>query len=1078
MRTAVCCILKNENHYIREWVEWYKNIGFTNVILYDNNDSDGEKLDEVIVDFINDGFAIIKDVRGKSKQQMPCYQSCYEEVSNKYDWIAFFDSDEFLEFDKNKNIDGFLGEEIFKEADFIKVCWKNFSDNGLVHVENNDYSIKRFTKTIEEKSQTAYLANRSTKIIVRTNLPNFHFFMEPGGEHGWHLPFKSVDCHGNSCDNKTQVIGERIWDNAWLNHYRFKTLEEFCTIKLSRLYAHCDANVGKLMLSKNEFFDYNEWTIEKDNLYHKFVGCDIVCCILNYKNDDNAVVWYNRCKNHYKTFLLDSYHLENGDVDKFPIHNDNIIFTENIYFGGQTIKSIELLREYDGKYLVAITSDVLCDDNNFIALTNALNNVILDGTIGVWEPSANNGSMCNGASVVIPTNIHQYCHGTGRMRDVVCGEGFFEVTKREICDYIYGYITPLDNKYGWGINDAYNRIARKFGLRVVIDDSVIVHHPQGTSYNNQDAKAEYDRFKLRFKEIGLEEQQDKEQHELKTLVCCIGRNENKYIREYVDWYKNLGVTNICLYDNNFDGDDDFNDVIKQDIDDGYVIYNNWRNKKDCQIEAYNDCYSRFGNDYDWILFIDCGDEYLELQHCKTINEYLTMPQFVNFDMIHVNLLTVGDNGLVKYDNRPLHVRFPEEIDHNTKIAYDFPENFHVSSIVRGGRNDVIFNKVGWSHTPVSDTLRCCNNIGFTVDGKSPFCPMDFTLAYFRHYTTKTAEEYVEKMKRGFPDQIWDGSRIKNLIETRFFKTNIVTQEKIDVFKKAFDLDFSYLLDKKYDGPKSDDVKIYSLCFEKKSFKFIDDEYVTPLQVGAANGTDVCELKDNVGDNISGINYFFIENTGTYWIWKNVNGAKYKGQMQYRRPLFGVNENMDIDKLFEQFDVITCAPFYHKEHNKPTQEEPMFIPANTVEEGYAFSNCIDDLYILEMVIKFYFPEYSEDYDKYIKNSDRLYYSNGFIMRSQDYDNYASFLFSCLNLYAQMANIKTPQDLVEHVRYNLEVGKYKKYQQHEINDRVLRWQCSICGFLSERIWTLWVQHNFRHSRICELPYLKMEPDKMYT
>ena len=38
MKTAVIAIAKNENHYIREWVEYNKGIGFTNVILYDNFD--------------------------------------------------------------------------------------------------------------------------------------------------------------------------------------------------------------------------------------------------------------------------------------------------------------------------------------------------------------------------------------------------------------------------------------------------------------------------------------------------------------------------------------------------------------------------------------------------------------------------------------------------------------------------------------------------------------------------------------------------------------------------------------------------------------------------------------------------------------------------------------------------------------------------------------------------------------------------------------------------------------------------------------------------------------------------------
>ena len=47
---------------------------------------------------------------------------------------------------------------------------------------------------------------------------------------------------------------------------------------------------------------------------------------------------------------------------------------------------------------------------------------------------------------------------------------------------------------------------------------------------------------------------------MKTLLCCIGRRENDYIREFVEYNKVLGFTNICLYDNNYDGEEDFHEV--------------------------------------------------------------------------------------------------------------------------------------------------------------------------------------------------------------------------------------------------------------------------------------------------------------------------------------------------------------------------------------------------------------------------------------------------------------------------------------------------------------------------------------
>ena len=157
---------------------------------------------------------------------------------------------------------------------------------------------------------------------------------------------------------------------------------------------------------------------------------------------------------------------------------------------------------------------------------------------------------------------------------------------------------------------------------------------------------------------------------------------------------------------------------------------------------------------------------------------------------------------------------------------------------------------------------------------------------------------------------------------------------------------------------------------------------------------------------------------------------------------------------------------------------MIISADTVEQGYAFSNCLDDLLILEMAVKMYYPDYADDYDKYIKKGPNLYYSNGFIMKAEDYDRYCEFLFNCLNGYLKLADIKSEKDLIEHVKYNLEVGKYQRYPDPKrVPAEAIKWQCSIGGFLSERLWTLWLQHNFSDDKVLKLPYIKME-EKMYT
>ena len=820
-----------------------------------------------------------------------------------------------------------------------------------------------------------------------------------------------------------------------------------------------------------QFIDYDAF----DNL-----KTEVTFAILNYGNDENAALWYRRFKDYFDTYIIDTKCLDNGLDNPFGEFGDDphILLEHNVYNGGQRIITYNKMVEDGTKWMMTVDSDVEMRDEKYVtALINSVQKVVQSNDIGVYEPSAEPGSKCMGQTGFIAENLHQFKQGSNGFRAVEGGEGWFRLVRKDIADRIYPFQNFEDNKYGWG-GEAHYYLAKQMGLKTVIDDTVTLFHPQGMSYPNTEAVEERKRFMQRFPELGIEEPKYKTAEEIKTLICCIGKNENRYVRHYVEWYRNLGITHIRLYDNNDPDGERFEDVIGDYINDGFVEIVDVRGQKVIQLKCYTDCYAEMKNDYDWILFIDCGDEYLTFTRQMTVGQYLAMPQFRNYDMIHVNLMTFGDCGKTDVTDEPLWVRFPDPIPADRCIAYNFPEDMHVSSIIRGGLDNIKWEGKGFTHTPSPNNLRCCNNVGFYVDSESPFAPVDFQIAAFRHYTTKMAREYCEKMRRGFPDQLWDGSRVKNLIETRFFRTNEVTKEKVQIFKDELGIDVSYLLPKEEAiVSKRDDIKVYSLCYTRKNFDFINTDCITPLQVGAANGTDVCRTKDNTGDNISDKNYLYIENTGTYWIWKNVHDVKIKGQMQYRRPFSGITE-LDIEKTLEKYDVITCEPFYHPDHKTPTEKEPMVIPADTVEQGYAFSNCVDDLYVLEMAIKAFYPDYAEDYDKYIKNGPNLYYSNGFIMKAEDYDRYCEFLFKCLDGYLTMTGIHSQKELEEHVKYNLEVGKYPRYEgNRNIPERAFKWQCSILGFLSERVWTLWLQHNFKDEKILKIPYEKQE-EGMYT
>lgn len=560
---------------------------------------------------------------------------------------------------------------------------------------------------------------------------------------------------------------------------------------------------------------------------------------------------------------------------------------------------------------------------------------------------------------------------------------------------------------------------------------------------------------------------------MRTLLCCIGRLENDYIREYVEYYKNLGFTNICLYDNNRDGEDDFHDVIGDYIDSGFVILKDYRNKIACQIQSYQECYDEYGHDYDWIAFFDI-DEFLTFTKDKTIEEYLNRTEFNPYNSIQINWMCYGDGGMLRNDGRPLLERITEPLDKDFKTAYPIPENFHTKTILRGG-----LNNVKWGPDPhvVYTVKESCNAVGKEITvRKNPFVPYNYDLAYLKHFSTKTVDEYCNKMLRGFPDRNNNVKEIPYLVKTRFFHYNELTEEKAEIVKKRLNVDLDYLVKRK-NIKKRKDVQIFNLCYSKKDYAFKEDSVITPLQVGAANGTDVCDLKDNTGENASSGNFFYIENTGTYWIWKNINDAKYKGQMQYRRLLHGIDENTDFEEIFKDHDVITCVPYHYPDHDTPQKDPKGYIPAKTVEKGYAFSNCFMDLSMLESVIKTNFPEYREDYDKYIKKGEDLYYSAGYIMRSEDYDRYAQFLFNCLGLWLKQTRIQTKEDLYFHVGRNFGMGFYSQRYPNpmDVPKPIIDYQTRIGGYLGERIFTLWIKHNFKPERIYETPYDKQEENQ---
>lgn len=268
LKTAVVCIVKNEGQYLREFVEYYKNLGFTRIIMYDNNDIDGETVYPVINDYIASGYVILYNVRGLRAIQMAAYYEAYNKYYKEYDWFAFIDCDERIVLNRHKNISEYLSQERFNDAEGITLFWKCYTDGNMIYNDGRPL-MHRFTEE-SKTNRVLNVINKFSKYIIRGNIDkvanNSNYFFDP---HAMPLD-KMYDCNGNKYTVFYCPKNDPVYGDAYVNHYMTKTISEF----IKQKYLNTAGTSGKIRDDFSYFFSVNEITQEKLD-YIKSKGIEI-----------------------------------------------------------------------------------------------------------------------------------------------------------------------------------------------------------------------------------------------------------------------------------------------------------------------------------------------------------------------------------------------------------------------------------------------------------------------------------------------------------------------------------------------------------------------------------------------------------------------------------------------------------------------------------------------------------------------------------------------------------------------------------------------------------------------------------
>ena len=266
MNFLICAIIKNENLYLREWVEYHLNLGFDKIILYDNNDITGEIPNIVVQDYINCGKVEIICYRGVKTfnkywgVQSCAYNDCLSRYKNTDNWIAFIDIDEFIFIEKYTKIQYLFEKMPYEKYDTVLLSWLTYGDSGLLYYENKPV-LERFTVPAKDFIYAdGYNYNTLVKSITKPN-DNTLF-----GYANAHCPSTNAcNVHGVKCivDNRCNKLTGSHHHIMYIKHYYTKSLTEFLYRKI--VYKKY------FKISMELYKSGNDWTNEHEKIYKQFL---------------------------------------------------------------------------------------------------------------------------------------------------------------------------------------------------------------------------------------------------------------------------------------------------------------------------------------------------------------------------------------------------------------------------------------------------------------------------------------------------------------------------------------------------------------------------------------------------------------------------------------------------------------------------------------------------------------------------------------------------------------------------------------------------------------------------------------
>lgn len=211
---AVVTIMKGEEPYVKEWIDYHILAGVDHFFIYDNGSTPEFK--EILQPYIDADIVTYIAYPGKARQ-FEAFNAAVRDYKFLCRYMAFIDGDEFI-MPKNKPTIAEVVDDILSTVEnsaALTVNWKFFGSNNLETADYNQGVLERFTRCDEH-------INRQIKTIANPRKINFfcnsHFAMYFNGHFA---------VNENGVKVPTAYSEPPTAEKIVMHHYYMKSREEY-----------------------------------------------------------------------------------------------------------------------------------------------------------------------------------------------------------------------------------------------------------------------------------------------------------------------------------------------------------------------------------------------------------------------------------------------------------------------------------------------------------------------------------------------------------------------------------------------------------------------------------------------------------------------------------------------------------------------------------------------------------------------------------------------------------------------------------------------------------------------------------